>query len=196
MNKITKIIVGTENSDKIAGVQNAFRRLFGSNGAKITGLPVSSGVPKQPTSEDENRRGAFNRVYQLFHARHDYDFYIGIESGLKESNRHSLYIMRDWVCIANKLGQISEGSGGGNYLPQDVCDLIRHGGMSVNAAMHQIFSNYAGNNGVLAHLTKGTIGREEEVAQVTMRAMIPFLFPHQYGSYLNWCRLIRDKQKH
>ncbi|MCL2629691.1 MAG: inosine/xanthosine triphosphatase [Alphaproteobacteria bacterium] len=182
---MTKVLVGTENKEKVDGVRQALELLLGRQ-VEVTGESVPSGVPEQPKSEEENRAGAFSRASRLFRDRPGYDFYIGIESGLKSSlQKQGLFIMRDWVCIINEKGQQAEGSGGGNYLPKPVCDLI-HNGATLPKAMRQVFPDYTiGKGGALAYLTRGALDRSQEVCQVVFRAMIPFLHPVQYADYLN-----------
>ena len=180
-----KIIIGTQNPDKISGTLKAFQLMFREE-VNIIGKATSSDVSDQPKSDPENRAGASNRCYNLFLKYGDeYDYYIGVESGLKPSVRHpGLFIMRDWVCIRNAIGQKSEGSNGGTYLAEPICELIR-AGISLSQAMRRVFPDYTDVGGTLAYLSHDATTRGQEVTEAVKNALIPFLHPEIYSSYLN-----------
>ncbi|MDR1027308.1 MAG: DUF84 family protein [Rickettsiales bacterium] len=178
-----KIIVGTENEAKVAGALGAFRAIFGAD-VSAAGRPVPSGVARQPKSDGESRAGAMNRSLILCNNCPGFDYYVGIESGLKPSSDHTgLFVMRDWVCVRNAAGQFSYGSGGGAYLPRAVCDLIR-AGVSLSRAMRQAFPDYADVGGALAYLTNGATNRELEIRQAVLHAIVPFAHKMHYADYL------------
>jgi len=182
-----RIIVGTENADKITGTKEAFESMLREN-IDLIGVSIPSNVPNQPRTDEENRAGAYNRSNNLFCKYPGYDYYVGIESGLKPSLKYpELFIMRDWACIININGQVSEGSSGGIYLPQPVCELITKG-LSLSKAMRQVFPDYNDVGGTLAYLTRGARGRKKEAYLVVQNALTPFLHPKHYSGYLKISR--------
>jgi len=76
------VVVGSTSPVKIQAAKSAFDAFF--EDVDVKGLGVSSGVKPFPTSDEETRRGALNRVRRLSMAEPGADYYVGLEGGLSQ----------------------------------------------------------------------------------------------------------------
>lgn len=91
-----KIIVASENTEKIEAVERAFLSL--GLKAVVKGRKVDSGVSDFPSSHEECILGVNNRIDAVSHE--NYDFYVAIESGKVVYNKLT-YIV-NWCKISDK----------------------------------------------------------------------------------------------
>jgi inosine/xanthosine triphosphatase len=166
-----EIAIGSNNPVKINAVKKAFSTFF--NEFKVNSVVSSSGVTDMPMSFDEMFQGAKNRAgYALKETRAD--FAVGLEGGCEEFNGE--YFLEGIVVILDKNGKIGMGKSSAVLLPKIFVEEIKKGkelGVIVDEFSHDKNSKQKG--GAISFLTEGKMGREEEFANATTLALIPFI---------------------
>lgn len=169
-----KIIVASTNPTKIHATLAGFKLIFPFEEFGIEGMSVPSGVGEQPQSDDEAFQGAKNRVENIFHAKPDADFYVGIEAGIEE--RPFGIDAFAWVVIKSRDGVFGAGRTATFFLPQNISDLIRQG-KSLGEADNIIFGrvNSQQEQGAVGLLTHGVLDRTKCATDAVVLALIPFV---------------------
>ena len=168
-NKLT-VLVGSKNPTKINAVFSAFKEVF-KVPVKVVGLSVSSGVPDQPMSCVETKKGAKNRVKQL--KKNVADFYVGIEGGCSYED-NNLFAFA-WAITVSK-----EKTGCGKtslfQLPKEIQKLIEQG-VELGEADDLVFNrkNSKQKDGAVGILTGGLVDRSKYYKEAVVMSLIPFI---------------------
>lgn len=169
-----KVVVASKNPVKIQATQNAFECVFENQEFEYIGVSVNSGVSDQPMSSNETLDGAKNRANNAKETISDADYWVGLESGLEDTNGQ-LEVFA-WMCIISRDGQLGIGRTGSFFLPTQVSELVLQG-MELGDASDIFFKqeNTKHKTGVVGLLTNELITRESYYITALIFALIPFL---------------------
>lgn len=166
-----RISVASLNPVKIDATAIAFRTMFPKNEIYVCGCSVQSGVPNQPLSDEETKRGAFNRAQAAnkFHSKLGFHFWVGIESGVQYRNAF------DWICIIGKSGDTIFSRSTEFLLPKKIWDMIENG-MELGDANDVLFGlqNSKQQTGAIGVLTNNAVTRTSILSEAIILALIPF----------------------
>lgn len=168
-----KVVISTINPVKINATKNAFKKMFPRQKLVIEAVKVMSGVSDQPMTEGETLKGATQRAENALKARPDFDFGIGIESGVEE-RLHGMEAFA-WVVVLARDGKIGRGRTGTFFLPNKVANLIKQG-KELGEADDIVFKgeNTKQKNGAVGILTGNVIERTSYYTLAIILALIPF----------------------
>ncbi len=166
------ILIASRNPVKIAAALEGFRRMFPETTFTATGVEVPSGVPAQPMSDAETRRGARNRAARAAEAFPQADYWVGIEGGLHPDG--ATFLALAWVCVRAADGRRGEARTGTFHIPPAVAALVRQG-MELGEADDLVFgrSNSKQKNGAVGLLTGNLIDRTRFYTQAVILALVP-----------------------
>jgi inosine/xanthosine triphosphatase len=172
-----KIIVASKNPVKINAVKEGFSAFLNPE-FELVGVSVESGVSDQPMSDAETFRGAETRVKNTQIQFPGFDFYVGVEGGIAESDLDLMAFA--WIVISDgkKTGKARTAS---FFLPHEVAKLV-HQGMELGHADDVVFrkNNSKQQNGAIGLLTHDAITRKSLYLPAVQMAFIPFLNPELY----------------
>lgn len=169
-----KIVVTSHNPVKIAATRQAFASQFPGIEIQYVSVAVESGVPDQPMSDQETRKGARNRVANARLGTPEADYWVGLEGGLDLFDDDLMAFA--WMVIAGKSGRISETRSATLPLPPGIQTLVSEG-LELGEANDRVFStlNSKQGGGAFGLLTDGLLTRESVYTQTLILALIPFV---------------------
>ncbi len=172
-----KILVASKNPVKLDAVKEGLSVLLNQE-FKILGGSVESGVSDQPMSDVETLRGAESRVQNAQRLFPGFDYYIGIEGGVEDSDSGLMAFA--WVVISNGK-QTGKARTTAFMLPPRVAVLV-HQGYELGDADDIVFAkqNSKQQNGAVGLLTHDAITRKTLYLPAVQLAFIPFLNPELY----------------
>ncbi len=153
-----KIKIGSKNPTKINAVSEVFPD------ASITAFNASSGVSKQPFSDEETMLGAVNRATQCAEVE-DIAIGIGLEGGVMYVDSR-LYLC-NWGALVTPEGQIFTASGARVALPKELEAGLRDG-----AELGDLMDRYAEKQavrtreGAIGIFTNDLVSRQEMFVHV------------------------------
>ena len=170
---VVKVIVASKNPVKANAVLQGFSSYFPE--VYIEKVAVPSGVSDQPLTDDETRKGAFNRAENAREKIKEADFWVGIEGGI-EKNGNGLTAFA-WVVILseNKTGESRTTT---FQLPAKVAQLIAEGhelGHANDIVFEQ--TNSKQKYGAVGLLTQNQVDRTGLYQQAVQLALVPFINP-------------------
>jgi len=170
------IAVGSTNPVKIAAVRAVTARAF--PGAEVTGLEVDSGVPEQPWSDAETRRGALNRARAALSIT-GADLGIGLEGGVVDTEMGLMTCA--WCVIVDGGGGVGVGGGVHLLVPPSVARVLR-AGEELGPAMDRLTGqhNTKQAQGAVGILTGGLSNRQRAYEQLVAMALAPFVRAEYY----------------
>jgi inosine/xanthosine triphosphatase len=145
---------------------------------EIISQEVPSGVSIQPRGTEEIMRGALNRANNVREAKHDANYWVGIEVGVDDyMDEMSVYA---WIVVLSE-HQCGKGRTGTFFLPEAVAELIRDG-MEMGDADDIVFgrTNSKQANGAIGLLTNDVVDRTGYYEEAVIMALIPFKNPELY----------------
>jgi inosine/xanthosine triphosphatase len=168
-----KIVVTSFNPVKIEAAREAFESSFPGVEIQITPLKVDSGVPDQPMTDEETRRGAHQRVENARRQLPGADYWVGLEGGLDSFEGQLMGFA--WMAVAGAGNRISESRSATLPLPPQVQALIAEG-LELGEANDRVFAtlNSKQGGGAYGLLTDGLMTRESIYTQTLILALIPF----------------------
>jgi len=168
-----KVYIGSLNPAKIECVRLAFTRVFTSRRFDFIGRSVSSGVAEQPYGDGETYQGAMNRAVQLRKENPMGDFWVGIEGGIEQINRHMHAFA--WMVILDS-SRHGEARTATFILPEKIAALINKG-VELGHADDMVFKrkNSKQKDGAVGILTNGLIDRTAYYESAIVLALIPFI---------------------
>lgn len=172
-----KIVIASFNPVKIQAVANAFSKVFPNKNFTHTPVSVPSGVPDQPISDSQTKKGSINRTANAKSLYPSADFWIGLEGGIHQTKK--LVSSFAWITIANNKLINSTRTASFN-LPQDVAKLIGQG-LELGEAMDAIHArkNSKQQEGAVGILTNGIVSRTDLYQQSIILTLIPFIDQYQ-----------------
>ncbi len=174
------ILVASRNPVKIAAARRGFQRMYPQSAFTVQGAEVPSGVPPQPLSEAETRRGARNRAERAAAMHPQAGYWVGIEGGLHPDGETFLALA--WVCVLDAAGRRGEARTGAFHIPPAVAALIRQG-LELGEANDRLFArhNSKQKEGAVGLLTGGLLDRAGFYEQAVILALIPLRNGHLWG---------------
>jgi len=174
------VLVASRNPVKIAAAQRGFQRTYPQSAFTVRGAEVPSGVPPQPLSDAETRRGARQRAERAAAMHPQARYWVGIEGGLHPDG--DTFLALAWVCILNADGRRGEARTGAFHIPPAVAALIRQG-LELGTANDRIFArhNTKQQEGAVGLLTGGLLDRARFYEQAVILALIPLRNSHLWG---------------
>jgi inosine/xanthosine triphosphatase len=167
-----KVIIASKNPVKIQATQAAFEAMFPEQDWLCEGVSVPSGVPDQPMSDEETRRGAQNRAAAAREARPEADYWTGIEGGIRAEGESMEAFA--WMVVHSRrmTGRARTAT---FQLPPEVARLVR-AGHELGQADDIVFgrSNSKQKDGAVGILTDGLIDRSQYYAHAIKLALVPF----------------------
>lgn len=165
-----KIIVGTKNQKKIGVVQKIFEDFFTDTHIEVASHDAQSKVPEAP-HDNETYEGALNRARECYKIS-DFDYYIGLESGLVE--RYGQYFEEAWAVIISADGKTQIGYSSGLLLPPVVVERMKSGEKhnEIMAHFDKIFNLPPDNRDTWSRYTGGYLSRQVSLEESLRNALI------------------------
>jgi inosine/xanthosine triphosphatase len=118
-----KIVLGSENPDKIKIVKNALEELHLN--IEVEGVKVDSGVTNQPLDKEATKQDAINHAKNAKKKNPDADFWIGLEGGLHDWDEG--YHLVTFACLVDQNGNEYVDQGEEIHLPDEVSEKVKKG---------------------------------------------------------------------
>ncbi|MFA6297236.1 MAG: inosine/xanthosine triphosphatase [Candidatus Paceibacterota bacterium] len=173
-----KISVGSKSDRKINIAKKVFSE-FLSDDIKVTGFGAKSGVPETPYGED-TFKGSLNRAKDTETNNLNFDFYVGLESGLIERYGH-LY-EEAWATVI-KEGKEYHGYSSGLKVPDFILDRMNESKMEHCEVMTLIEKEFGSlPNDTWGTYSGGLIERTTSLEEAIRNALIQ-IFSTDKGFY-------------
>lgn len=164
------VAVGSTNPVKRAATERAFADLH----ATVETEDVDSGVPDQPSTDEETLEGAKNRARRAYDAG-DYALGVGLEGGVAPLPAGDALALTMWAAVTDGS---ATGVGGGPrlVLPEGIAERVRDG-EELGPVMDDVVGteDVAESNGAAGVLTGDTIDRESALRHALAGALGPFV---------------------
>lgn len=178
-----RIAIGTQNSGKIAALEQALAVY--PNLAHYTVVPaeVDSGVSAQPKTLDETLQGAMNRARTAMEATRS-DLGCGLESGVFPVPYTKSGYMDTTACAIWDGTQFHLGLSSCFEYPASLMDRVLNQGQEISEAAVELgftdSQEFRHAQGMIGVLTKGVIPRTDYSAQAVHTALIHLNNPEHY----------------
>lgn len=171
-----KIVVASRNPVKVGATEQAFATLFPDATLEMLPVSVASGVSDQPSSDDETRQGARNRVTAAREAEPGGHYWVGLEGGVEVIDEQLMAFA--WMAVMGENGRIGEARSTTLPLPPAVKQLV-DAGMELGEANDKVFAtvNSKQAGGAYGLLTDGLYTREGIYTQTLIIALTPLVNP-------------------
>lgn len=175
-----KVIVASENPVKLDATRRGFERVFPDEEIENEGVKTASGVPDQPMSDEETRRGAYNRLRELQGRGQEADYFISIEGGVE--NVDDTIAAFAWIVISDTNGRTGESRATSFKHPPAIAKGVWQGSEAGHVG-DELFGddNIKQKGGILGKLTGGVITRADQYVDAVVLALIPIINPSLYG---------------
>ncbi len=172
-----RVVVASRNPVKVEAVRAAYQRM-GLPIADLEAVSVPSGVPDQPRSDAETRRGASGRVRAARERYPEGDHWAGIEGGIQDGEAGMAAFAWVEVLTSTVRGRSRSAT---FFLPEAVARLVRSG-MELGDADDAVFgeSNSKQKAGAVGLLTGGGVDRRELYEQAVVLALVALKNPDLY----------------
>ena len=176
---IVLVAIGSTNVAKIQGTSRVFARLIPD--AEIMPVDTSSVTRAQPISLDQILRGAIDRArFALSAAKADLG--VGVEAGIFAPAPDAGHLNLQLAAIVDKEGRLSVGSSAGFPLPPLTVEKMLEEGKELGRYSRELTGELVREeDGIVYHLTKGSISRVEMTEQCVAMALVPWLNRELYG---------------
>ena len=171
-----RIALGSTSDSKIRATRAVCARVFPHATVEI--VPVPSGVPAQPISDEQTIQGALHRAGEARRIA-DADLGIGIEGGVHQDARGVW--MCAWVAAVDRNGREGLSCGVRFRLPPWMARRTLSG-----EELGETVDTYLGNQdaheelGAIGLLTRGLVDRQAALEQAIAAALVPFLSTDHY----------------
>lgn len=168
-----KVVVASQNPVKVDAVREAFALQFPADAVELIAASVPSGVPDQPMSDEETRRGAVNRAVHAKELHPDAEFTVGLEGGICEVDSTAYTFA--WMAVRSAAGEISTNRSMLLPLPRKVMQLV-HSGIELGHAIDEVFgtTNIKHKGGAFGLLTQDRMTRRSVYVDTLFCALLPF----------------------
>lgn len=164
-----RVVIGSTNRAKAAGIQEAFCKIFGE--CEFVQVEVYSGVSFQPSCEEEGTSGALTRARNASKIENA-DYFVGAEGYVSE-NEHGMFC-GGCVAIIDKDNRYGIGYSGRVMIPRKMREAIKEG-RELGLIIEEIEKNSRQSSGVLGILTKGNYTRISSYRHATYLALARFI---------------------
>ena len=167
------VAIGSKNPAKISGTKKAFSRFFPA--AEFRDVDTTSSVQAQPLTLDETINGALARAKLGLKVSNEVDFGVGIEAGLVTFGEE--HINMQVAAIMDRRGRVTFGSSSGFMVPGMVVQQMQIRGLELDHFAKGLTDadRVREEDGVVYHLTKGTVSRIDMTEQCVGMALVPWL---------------------
>lgn len=167
------IAVGSSNPTKVDAVKRVAAKLFSD--FEVFGVNAPSGVSDMPMSDEETIKGAKNRA---INAKSDYDYGVGIEGGVNDTNQGMF--LSAWAAVSNGV-KVTIGNTSRIRLPDKVAVELRKG-RELGPVMDEFSgkTNIKHGLGTTGLLTNGLVTRSESYEQAIIHAFMQLLNKEYY----------------
>jgi len=167
------VAIGSKNPAKTLGTKKAFSRFFPD--VEFREVDTTSSVQAQPLTLDETIQGALARAKLSLRLPEKVDFGVGVEAGLVAFENEHLNLQV--AAIMDKRGRFTLGSSSGFMVPGLVVRQMQTGGVELDRFAKGLTDSekVREEDGVVYHLTKGTISRLDMTEQCVDMALVPWL---------------------
>lgn len=168
------VVVASHNPAKLDAARQAFGTVFPGHAVDVQPVHVSSGVKDQPDSDEETRRGAWNRVHAAREARPDAHAWVGLEGGLERVDGQ--WLASAWMVVLAADGRAGQARTPTLPLPPRVTALI-DAGEELGVANDRVFGTRDSKQkgGAFGLLTAGRLTRGGVYAQTLELALLPVM---------------------
>lgn len=173
------VAIGSLNPAKTLGVRRVFSSFFYN--CRFVEVSASSIVKVQPVGMDEVLRGATERArFAMSQSRAD--FGVGVEAGLLPVTPGQHINLQVAVILDNK-GHSGVGFSCGFLIPEPFVGKMTRDGAELDTYARELTgaSKVREEDGIVFHLTKGSVSRVEMTDQCVRMALVPWLNRNQYG---------------
>ena len=169
----TVVAVGSKNPAKILGTKKAFSRFFPD--VEFREVDAASSVQAQPLTLDETIQGALARAKLALRLSAKADFGVGVEAGLVAFGDEHLNMQV--AAIMDRRGRFTLGSSSGFMVPGLVVRQMQVGGVELDRLAKGLTAaeKVREEDGVVYHLTKGSVSRIDLTEQCVGMALVPWL---------------------
>ncbi len=174
---MVKIAVASKNPVKIDACKIAFSKYF--ENIEVFAFSVPSNVSPQPISLEETYKGALNRAKNLKSKLNHVDFYLGLESGIINTN-YNFALAGGVVVIIDKRDRLSFALTPYFPLPQKVMKNITKGKELGEVMKDLIKKDVKQKEGAIGIFSKGEITRKDLFIPTVISALLPFLNEELY----------------
>jgi inosine/xanthosine triphosphatase len=176
-------VVASKNGVKIRAAAAALARCWPGATFDVRGEASDSGVPPQPTGDEETLRGALNRAAGL-RAAHPAALVLAIEGGVAERADGEMECLAWAVAVSPATGAVSRARSGSFALPPALAALVR-GGLELGDADDRLFGRTRSGqgSGTVGHLSRGALSRERYYEDAFVCALLPLLNPEHYPGH-------------
>ncbi|MEE4174076.1 MAG: inosine/xanthosine triphosphatase [Xanthomonadales bacterium] len=166
------VVVASHNPAKIDAVQRAFAAVFPRETLDLQPVRVPSGVKDQPDSDEETRRGAWNRARAARESHFAADAWVGLEGGLERIDGQ--WLASAWMVVIAADGREGQARTPTLPLPPQVTALV-DAGEELGVANDRVFgsTNSKQGGGAFGLLTGGRMTRGGIYAQTLELALLP-----------------------
>lgn len=171
-----QVVVGSDNPAKLDAVRQVLGRIDPT--CHVSGLRVTSDLPKQPWGYEQTRSGAEERARRAL-LNTTADLGVGMETGLVE--RQGTVYVSCWCAVVDRNGWKSLASGAEMPLPHQIGRRLRPG--DTETELGPIIDEVAGEAGAGRHLgaigvlSRGLLTRQQSWEHALVYALTPLLAP-------------------
>jgi inosine/xanthosine triphosphatase len=175
------VVVASHNPAKLDAAKRAFAAVFRGCEIRVQAVRVSSGVKEQPDSDEETRRGAWNRVHTARETHPEADAWVGMEGGLERIDGQ--WLASAWMVVLAADGRAGQARTPTLPLPPGVTALI-DAGEELGVANDRVFGTHNSKQagGAFGLLTEGRLTRGGVYAQTLELALLPVVHDLWSGS--------------
>lgn len=168
------VAVGTRNPAKLAGVGKVFTEFFPD--VVIRGVDATEVTRAQPVGLEQITDGAMKRA-RFALSKVKGEFGVGIEAGVFSLGKRVGYLDHQQAVVMHRDGKFSVGHSAGFMLPRKMtARMFREGKELEYYAVEMSGVRRVGDKeGIVSHLTKGTVTRTDLTEQCVRTALVPWL---------------------
>lgn len=173
---LLRVGVGSANAAKVNAVRAVLRRLRAPY--RLVVCPSSSGVPEQPTSDEETVRGALQRAQGVLAAT-EVDLAIAFEGGVDRTLFGTFAV--EWCVVHDRSGVRGFGGGPRVLLPSALAERVQLGEPLSEAIERSGIGRASARGGVFGLLTRNLVTRESANREALTLALARFVDAPLYG---------------
>lgn len=132
---------------------------------------------QQPLGEDTPKLATQRAINGL----EDFDYSIGIESGLIFNRINATYLDVHFCCVIDRLGRITVGTSSGFQIPDNILDLVKRGATESQAFGSLYGDHNIGNaGGIVGEISAEGVKRQGLIEESVRNAFIPRFSPDYF----------------
>jgi inosine/xanthosine triphosphatase len=182
--KSVVVAIGSKNRAKVEGVRRAFTQLFPR--AEFRKLDLTKHVKIQPMGLEETVEGARLRA-EFAIEEEDADYGVGVEAGIiklaEGEDGQRFFLNVQIAAVVDSAHRLSFGSSSGFPIPSTFVSLLEDTNAELDKFAHELTGakEISEEEGVVYHLSKGSLSRVDMTQQCVSMALIPWLNRKLYG---------------